>query len=46
MTDEVTAYVEATKNVVRVVKNNEATAGVTFVCPPGQIYLPRPLQQF
>ena len=46
MTDEITAYVEAMKNVTLSVKNKRATAGVDFVSPPGQIYLPRPLQQF
>ena len=46
MTDEVTANIEAMKQVVRSVKNKKANAGVILVSPPGQIYLPRPLQQF
>ena len=46
MTDELTNYIEAMKNVARSVKNKRATAVVIFVSPPCQIFLPRSLQQF
>ena len=46
MPGEVTAVIEAMKNVVRSVKYKKTTAAVSSVSPPGQIYLPRPLQQF
>ena len=46
ITDEEAAYIEAMKKLVRSVKIQKATAGVIFVSPPGQVYLPRPQQQF
>ena len=46
VTNEVTAYLDSMRKVVRLAQRKRTDASVIFVSPPGYIHLPRQLQQF
>ena len=46
VTNEVTAYLDSMRKVVRLAQRKRTDASVIFVSPPGYIYMPKQLQQF